>query len=75
MGQLVNGIYVPDIDLTNLSNKMKEVIIMGNLQAKETSELVYAVAKIVSSAREAKENDGKISVGDAVLFMDDVIPC
>jgi len=73
MGKLVHGVYTPDIDLTNL-NKMKEVIIMGNLQATETSELVYAVGKIVSSAKEAKENDGKITAGDAILLMDDVIP-
>ena len=73
MGRLVHGVYTPDIDLTNL-NKMKEVIIMGNLDAKETSELVFAVGKLVTSGKLAKEDDGKITAGDAMHFTDDVLP-
>jgi len=72
--KIVDGVYTPPIDLTNLSNKMKEVIAMGNLSAKETSELVYAVAKLTSAAREAKENDGEVTASDAILLMPVVIP-
>jgi len=63
-----------DIDLTNLSNKMKEVSIMGNLDAKETSEMVFAVAKLVTSGKLAKEDDGQITTGDATHFIDDIFP-
>ncbi len=74
MGKIIDGRYIPDIDLTNLSNKMKEVIVMGNLLATETSELVFAIGKLVSAFKAAKENDGEISVGDFALLMPVIIP-
>lgn len=54
-------------------HNMKEVRIMGNLGAKETSEMVFAVAKLVSSIRLARA-DGKLTPSDATHFIDDVFP-
>lgn len=54
--------------------QIKEVRIMGNLDAKETAEAVYAVGKVVSSIKKAKEDDGKLTAGDAMHFVDDVLP-
>jgi len=58
----------------SINQSMRKVRIMGNLDAKETSEMVFAAAKLVSSGKLAKEDDGKITATDATHFIDDIFP-
>ena len=60
MGQITNGIYVPDIDLTNL-NKMKEVKYMADRKGvEETYQMLELIGNAYDAIYEARAGDGKI---------------
>lgn len=66
MGVIINGIFVPAIDLSKL-NKM-EKIVMGSIGIKETADVVVAIIAFVNAGSEALE-DGKITISDLPLIL------
>ena len=67
---------IPDDSVKVENNKfnMKEVTSMGAVSAKETTDLLVALAKIAVSIKESIDDDGKFTPGDAVHFVDDIFP-
>lgn len=69
----------PMEDLTTpIKNKLpinlERVKTMGKVSAKETTELLVALGKVATSIKQSVDDDGKITIGDAYKFADDIIP-
>lgn len=53
---------------------LERIKTMGNVSAKETTELLVALGKVATSIKQSVDDDGKITIGDAYKFTDDIIP-
>ena len=58
----------------NKPKPMERIITMGNISAKESTELLIALGKLASSIKVSLANDGKFTPADAVNFIDDFMP-
>lgn len=79
--ELINDINMepmgPEIIPSSKKNqelKMERITSVGKINAKETTDLLYGVGKILSSIKKSLGDDGKITGGDAFNFADDIIP-
>lgn len=57
-----------------LKIKMERITSVGKIDAKETTELLYGVGKVLNSIKASLDDDGKITGSDAFNFADDIIP-
>lgn len=69
--------YKTDVEKINngeLKINLERIKTMGKVSAKETTEMLVALGKIATSVKQSIDDDGKITIGDATKFMDDIFP-
>jgi len=57
-----------------LPTSLERIKSMGLISAKETTELLVALGKVATSIKQSIDDDGKITIGDAYKFTDDILP-
>lgn len=58
----------------HLPTNLERIKTMGKVSAKETTEMLVALGKLATSVKQSTDDDGKITMGDAFNFTDDILP-
>lgn len=65
---------VEKITNSELKLNLERIKSMGKVGAKETTEMLVGCGKLATSIKQSLNDDGKITIGDAFKFTDDILP-